>query len=227
MSMYDFSEACSTYRLLREQGYPEKATLKLIGDRHRLSSTQRNCLFRGVVPAHVAAVRRARLVGAAAVAGETLALDWYNVLITVESYLRGDTLFLCDDGVVRDASATHGSYRTGPVTTRAMKEIVAMIERLCPVRVEAYLDHPIAFSALMADELRALLAEGPGPSIDARVTLERSADFPLKSSPGIVASSDSAVLDRCPRAFDLAHAVLRERFQFTPPPVHHLFPRVP
>jgi len=227
MSMCDFSGACSTYRLLREQGYPEKATLKLVGDRHRLSRTQRNCLFRGVVPARAAAERRARLVSAAAVAGQTLALDWYNVLITVESYLRGDTLFLCDDGLVRDASATHGSYRTGPVTARAMEEILAMIERLRPARVEAYLDHPIAFSALMAEELRTLLAEGVRSPGDVRVTLERSADFALKASTGIVASSDSAVLDRRPRAFDLAHAVLRERFHFTPPPVHDLFPQVP
>jgi len=225
--MCDFSEACSTYRLLREKGYPEKATLKLVGDRHRLDRTQRNCLFRGVMPGPIAVNRRARLVTAAAVGGETLALDWYNVLITVESYLRGSTLFLCDDGVVRDASATHGSYRTSAVTPRAMGEILAMIERLSPARVEAYLDHPIPFSALMADDLRARLSAGAGSARDVHVTLARSADFPLKAAAGIVATSDSAVLDRIPRAFDLARAVLQDRFRFTPPSVHDLFPGVP
>ena len=225
--MCDFREACATYRLLREKGYPERATLKLVGDRHRLSRTQRNCLFRGVMSTDVAANRRARLVSPAAVAGETLALDWYNILITVESYLHGETLFVADDGVVRDASATHGSYRTGAATPRAMQEILAMIERLGPGTVEVYIDQPISFSARMAEDLRGLLAERPWPGGDARVTLAQSADFPLKASTGIVASSDSAVLDRCGRAFDLARGVLEERFHFSPPAIHDLFPGSP
>jgi hypothetical protein len=73
----------------------------------------------------------------------------------------------------------------------------------------------------MAQELRARLAGLPFP---AEVTLAPSADFPLKASPGIVASSDSAVLDGCRRAIDLARAVLEERFGFSPPVVHDLFP---
>jgi hypothetical protein len=221
MSTHDFREACSTYKLLREKGYPEKATLKLVGDRHRLSRTQRNCLFRGVIADGTALRRRARLVAAAAVSGQVLALDWYNVLITVESYLRGETLFLSDDGVVRDASATHGSYRTGALTPRAMEEIMAMITRLSPSRVEVYLDLPIAFSARMAEELRSRLAALP---CDSNVALARSADYPLKASDGIVASSDSAVLDGCGRAIDLARVVLEDRFGFSPPAVHDLFP---
>ncbi len=224
MSMCDFNEACSTYRLLREKGYPEHATLKLVGDRHRLSRTQRNCLFRGVIPAQAALRRRHKLVPAREVAGGVLALDWYNVLITVESYLRGETLFLSDDGVVRDASATHGSYRTSALTVRAMEEIMAMIERLAPSRVEAYLDQPIAFSARMADDLRGRMT---ALRAEAAVALAQSADFPLKASGGIVASSDSAVLDGCGRAIDLACLVLTERFGFTPPAVADLFPEAP
>lgn len=221
MSTYDFREACSTYKILREKGYPEKATLKLVGDRHRLSRVQRNCLFRGVIAEHTASRRRARLVSGASVSGELIALDWYNVLITVESYLRGETLFLADDGVVRDASATHGSYRITAVTPPAMEEILAMIARLSPSRAEVYLDQPIPFSARMAEELRARLA---GLPCEAEVTLAHSADFPLKASDGIVASSDSAVLDGCGRAIDLARTVLEERFGFSPPAVHDLFP---
>ena len=224
MSTYDFAEACATYRLLRERGYPEKATLKLVGDRHRLSRVQRNCLFRGVIVEEIAARRKVKLVALQAASGQLVALDWYNVLITVESYLKGETLFLADDGVVRDASATHGSYRTGALTPRALQEIMAMITRLSPSRVEAYLDLPIAFSARMAEELRVRLA---GLPCAAEVTLAPSADFPLKASAGIVASSDSAVLDGCVRAIDLARAVLEERFGFSPPVVHDLFPESP
>jgi len=62
MSADNFSEACATYKLLRERGYPEKATLKLVGDRHRLSRIQRNCVFRGVILQRAAARRKAKIV---------------------------------------------------------------------------------------------------------------------------------------------------------------------
>ena len=227
MSMYSFKAACATYQFLRSQGYPEKATLKLVGDRHRLSRMQRNCIFRGVIPDRVAAQRRAKLMEtgalqeAGALQGRGLAVDWYNVLITVESYLRGTTLFLSDDGVVRDASATHGSYRAGTTTERAATELVHQLERWAPSRLEVYLDMPIAFSGRMAEDLRRRLASAPFVS---EVSLAPSADFQLKAFDGVVASSDSAVLDACRRATDLARAVLEERFSFSPPSVHDLFP---
>src|SRR5208337_5604124 len=121
MSTNNFAEACATYKLLRDKGYPEKATLKLVGDRHELSRIQRNCMFRGVIGEITAARRRAKIVAPSVVSGQPLGLDWYNVLITVESYLRGQLLFVADDGMVRDASAAHGSYRQAGPTGRAIE----------------------------------------------------------------------------------------------------------
>jgi hypothetical protein len=224
MSTNNFAEACATYRLLREKGYPEKATLNLVGDRHSLSRIQRNCLFRGVIPTTTAARRRLKVVAWGEAAGQPVALDWYNVLITVESYLQGRVLYVADDGVVRDASETHGSYRTGPLTPRAMEEIVAEIARLRPSRIDAFLDMPIAFSGLMAEDLRSRLADLSCPG---EVSLAQSADYPLKASAGIVATSDSTLLDKCSRALDLAAAVLAARFSFHPPAVHELFAESP
>jgi hypothetical protein len=222
--MYSFKEACATYKLLRSKAYPERATLKLVGDRHRLSKVQRNCMFRGVIPDDDAENRRRKLVQPGDLRGQAVAVDWYNVLITIESYLRGGTLFLADDGVVRDASATHGSYRTSAVTDRAIGELVEEVGRLALSRIDVYLDLPIAFSGRMAEDLRERLGRLPIPS---RVSLAQSADFALKASPEIVASSDSVVLDRCSRAVDLARVVLEERFRFSPPLVHDLFPESP
>jgi hypothetical protein len=222
--MTNFAEACATYRFLQEKGYPEKAALKLVGDRHRLSSIQRNCIFRGVIAQPAAASRRAKIVGWETVTGQPLGLDWYNVLITVESYLRGQILFVGDDGMVRDASAAHGSYRPAAPTSRAIEEIVREIGRLQPSRVDAYLDTPIAFSGLMAEDLRLRLAQLPFAS---EVALAASADYPLKRYAGIVASADSAVLDRSACVLDLARSVLATRFDFNPPEIHELFPGSP
>jgi hypothetical protein len=101
-----------------------------------------------------------------------------------------------------------------------MEEIVREISRLEPSRVDAYLDMPIAFSGLMAEDLRSRLAPLACPS---EVTLVPSADFPLKAYDGIVATSDSAILDSCTRVLDLAREVLAGHFGFNPPAVHELF----
>jgi hypothetical protein len=219
MSTNYFQDACDTYRYLRNRGYPEKASLKLVADRHRLSRLERNCLFRSIVIDDTASRRRKKVLFA--VSGKPLAIDWYNVLITVESYLCGRQVFLADDGVIRDASATHGSYRSTHITGRAMTAIVDALCRLLPTRVDAWLDAPIAYSGEMADELRGRLAVLPCP---ASVKLAQSADYPLKTYPGVVATSDSVLLDSAQEIFDLARRVLEDGFGFIPRPVLALFP---
>ncbi len=213
MSTKDFRTACREYRFLRERGYPEKGSLKLVSDHHRLTRVERNSLFRGVVQRDLAKRRLAKLATAAEVEGASLGLDWYNVLITVEGYLRGQVLFLCDDGILRDSSEAHGSYRRGTVSERAIASIVSALRALRPGSIAAFLDSPIAYSGLMAEELRTRLGELQMP---ASVELSHTADYPLKSFQGIVASSDSVILDRAPRVFDLARFTLEQSFGFIP-----------
>jgi hypothetical protein len=224
MSTHSFLDACIQYKYLREAGYPEQATLKLVGDRHRLSRIERNCLFRGVVAESLAEERRNRIVAPGEVAGRSLGIDWYNVLIMVESYLRGQPVFVAEDGVTRDSSATHGSYRRSPLTVQAIEGIVDAVVSMGPSRIDAFLDAPVAHSGLMADELRERLLRIPCP---ARVTLDRSADFPLKSYDGIVASSDSVILDSAVSILDLPRLVLSREYGVTLPGVRDLFPSSP
>jgi hypothetical protein len=226
MSTKKFLLSLDDYRYLREKGYPEKAALKLIGDKHRLSRIERNTLFRGVIPEHVAAQRRTKLISPNELRGRSLGIDWYNVLITVESFLRGSPLFVCDDNVVRDSSATHGSYRRSSVTDRAIKAITDALGLLAPSRFDAFLDSPIAFSGRMAEEIRDRMAR---LSIPFTVTLEHTADYPLKSYDGIVASSDSVILDCAAGIFDLPRFVVQIGFRITPPSLADLsasFPKV-
>jgi len=212
--MKRFVLALNDYRYLREKGYPEKALLKLVGDRYKLSRTERNTLFRGVIPGEIAASRRQKLVTAAGLVGHSLGIDWYNVLITVETFLRGLPLFISDDGIIRDSSATHGSYRRSSLTDRALDAILAALGPLALSEIDAFLDSPIAFSGLMAEEARDRLS---GLHVPFRVTLEHTADYPLKSYHGVVASSDSVVLDRASSVFDLPRHSVDKAFHFSPP----------
>ena len=204
-----FPEALQDYRYLKNRGFPEKAALKLVGDRWRLSALERNCLFRAVFAEGQCRLRRAKLAAPRAVAGQALGVDWYNVLITVESYLKGYPVFLADDGLLRDSSGVHGSYRPGKVTEAAMRKILEAVARLAPARLELFLDSPISFSGAMAEELRRRASGCP-----CEVTVSPSADYPLKSFPGVVATSDSSIIDReaIRRVVDLARIVLESGY---------------
>jgi hypothetical protein len=224
MSTNTFQKAYQEYRFLREHGYPEKATLKLVGDRHRLERVERNALFRGAIAEPIAAARRAKIIDPRHCAGAGLGIDWYNVLITVESYLKGLLLFLCDDGMVRDSSALHGSYRPGPVTGRAIEAIVNAVRSTAPFRIDAFLDAPLAWSGAMAQEVRESLAALPCPC---EVTLAHSADYPLKRYDGVVATSDSAILDAATRIIDLPRHALEHAYGYSPPPLSQWLPSSP
>jgi len=211
-------DACDEYRYLLSRRYAGKAALKLVGDHHRLSRLERNCLFRGTIDRATAEDRMRRIVAPDAVRGKPLGIDWYNVLITVETYLAGGVLFLADDGVTRDAAAVHGSWRCSPLTAPATEAVVAAIARLSPSRIDVFLDAPVAFSGELAGALRAIVGAAI-PTAACEVALAASADGPLKRYEGIVASSDSVVLDSATAAIDLPRLALGWRYGFTPEPL--------
>jgi hypothetical protein len=207
-----FKLAIEDFRYLKNRNYPDKAALKLVSDHHRLSATQRNCLFRAIFSASDSRQRKAKLAAAEDVEGQLLGVDWYNVLITVESYLKGFPVFISDDGLVRDSSGIHGSYKAGKVTERGITEILSLIAALKPVRIEIFLDSPISHSGDMAEQLRERLYRSA--SMPHQVSVFPSADFPLKSFSGIVATSDSSIIDRpqVQQVFDLARFVIESSF---------------
>ncbi len=216
-----FTEALQDYRYLKNRDFPEKAALKLVGDRWRLNALERNCLFRAVFAENHCRLRRAKLVSPEAVGGQALGVDWYNVLITVESYLKGYPVFLADDGLLRDSSGVHGSYRPGKVTETALGRILETIAGLAPARLELFLDAPISFSGAMAEDLR----RRAGTDCPVEVSVSPSADYPLKSFPGVVATSDSSIIDRAAirRVLDLARFVLERGYGARIAPVGEVF----
>jgi hypothetical protein len=215
MSTLNFKNAVDDYRLLKNRLYPDKAALKLVGDRYRLSAVERNCLLRGVVAGEPARARRAKLAGEDAVSGSDLGIDWFNVLITLESYLKGGVLFLGDDGLLRDSSSVHGSYRPGPQTERAIGLILETVALLRPRRVDVFFDSPISHSKKMRDDLERRLLAGAFP-FSFCLSLEASADYALKAYRGIVASSDSIVADGSRVVVDLPRIALERAFGFHP-----------
>ncbi len=136
--MHNFANAVKDYRYLENRAFPDKAALKLVGDRYELTKIQRNMLFRGVVSRSDSIERLGKLVERAQFRQYPLAIDWYNVLITIESYLKGLPVFLADDGVLRDATGMHGSYRMGKVTEQAFDVLIRSLRELKAVQPRPY-----------------------------------------------------------------------------------------
>ncbi|MFH2115081.1 MAG: DUF434 domain-containing protein [Spirochaetota bacterium] len=202
--------AARDYRLLLDRGYPVAATLKLVGDRHRLDKKERNILFRGVLNQVTSATIAARLVSAPD-PGFSLALDGYNVLFTLINYRRGHPLFLSTDGLVRDAGGAYGRISHSADFGEALELLVPMLASLVPSLTTVYLDAPVSGSGGHASAIREVLAKAGLPC---QVQVVPSADPPLIAFDGqLVATSDSVIAARAQaRVYDLARATLEYRY---------------
>ncbi len=143
-----------------------------------------------------------------------LGVDGYNLLITIESALSGGVILIGRDGCYRDLASVHGTYRKVEETIPAVKLIADYLRPFDIARVEWYLDRPVSNSG----RLKALMAEivgGSGLEEDPRLTwnieLVDSPDAVLAGYAGPVATSDSAVLDRCTSWINLAAQIIDDR----------------
>ncbi len=193
----DLALAAREYRLLLDWGYPVAASIKLVGDRHRMDRDERMVLFRGVASTADSAARSRAVAAPGGIAeGLVLLIDGYNQALTVMHYLAGRPLFVGTDGLTRDAGGSHGRIADPVLFERAAGLLADRLAALRPERAAVYLDAPVPGSAGHAALFRRLLGTR---GIEAIVLLERSADAPLKaagSDPGaLIASGDSAVAD--------------------------------
>jgi hypothetical protein len=190
-----FVNAVRDYSLFVSRGYPTKGVLKLVGDRYRLSGTERNILYRGVVSSSLAAGRRRRLVSlpTGVRAGARVVIDAHNVLFTVVNYLQGRTAFIAVDGYLRDAGNPARRIRAGDEFRRAVEEVARCLRTLRPARVTAYFDEPVTYSKDHIGTARRLWSD-VGHEID--LLLVPSADGELKSAnPDLLVTSDSTLID--------------------------------
>jgi len=190
---------------LLDRGYPKKAALTLVGDRHALRDRQRMAVQRCAASEEDRIARGSRAVSVRDLAGETLAVDGYNVLLTIEAALSGGVLLLGRDGVVRDLTSMSGHYRRMSSTRPALEAIAAFTAAASCRELLWLFDRPISNSGRLKKSIEEWAAAGGWPW---QVELVASPDRDLVASSAIVATADSGVLDRCGRWFNLARAVV-------------------
>jgi hypothetical protein len=198
--------AAADFLYLLDRTYPRSASLQLVGNRYNLDGLNRHILHRGVFAREESRKRRSRLLSPERLVGARLLVDGHNVLITVESALAGRPLVAATDGVIRDVAGISHRYHISSLTREAIDRTLLLLKAHPPQETRFLLDAPIRQSGELAGLLRTGLQELGLPG-EAQTVKVPEAD--LLDPHAVVATSDSAVLDRAEQGVDLAGAVIR------------------
>ncbi len=185
--------------------YSPKAALALVGDRYALRGRQRDAVGRCAVGEPARAAREGRRCDARDLCGNGLALDGYNVLLTVEAALSGAVVLLARDDNLRDLAAMSSHYKRVSQTRPAITLIGQWIHDHGGGAVQWYLDRPVSNSGRLRGWLLEVAATHGWPW---QVDLVADPDRVLADHEGIVATADGGILDRCGPWLDLARQVV-------------------
>jgi len=200
--------ATADFSLLLTRGYAEKGALKLVGDRFSLTERQRLAIMRSACSDEQLASRNEHRVALESIAGQSIAIDGYNVLITVEAAMSGGVIFKGRDGCFRDLASIHGTYRKVTETIPAVELIGQFLQEVGAGKALWLLDSPVSNSG----RLKTLIGElARKNNWDWEIELLLSPDAKLVKTDLIVASSDSVVLDGCKRWTNLAAEIITQK----------------
>jgi hypothetical protein len=212
----DIRRAVADYSLLLTKGYAEKSSLKLVGDRFALTERQRLAVMRSSCSDEQRAGRKSRQLNIDEATGQAIAIDGYNVLITIEAAMSGGMIFKGRDGCYRDLASIHGTYRKVTETIPAVELIGDFLQENNIVQVLWLLDSPVSNSGRLKTLIRELSEKNRWHGFDKltagwQIELVISPDARLIKSEAIVASSDSVVLDGCGKWVNLTGEIIRAR----------------
>lgn len=208
MKCKNLQEAAEDFRYLLNREYPRKASLQLVGNRYGLDYDQRHLLHRGVFSKADSESRRRKKIQLGEIQERDLAIDGYNVIITIEAGPSGRPLVLGDDGFIRDISGLSGAYKKTSKTEEALQLIFSALRKAKPCQTLFLFDSPISMSGELAQEARNLLKKHslPGDALAVKVP-ERI----LIGFRGIIATSDTAIIDQSKKVVDLAGDIIKKR----------------
>lgn len=202
----EFSGAVKDFRYLLSRNYNRESALAFIGDKHQLSKEERLTLYRGVYAPQSAEKHRRKLLSIDAVRGKSLAVDGYNVLITIETMLSDKPLVLCDDHFIRDVSAVHGKHKPTGKTRNALRIILKFLNKFKPMKVCFSYDAQVSRSGELATLTRTLM-EKVGLKGSARAV--KQADVYALKSGDIITSSDAVIIEKAKKVVDLAGEIVK------------------
>jgi hypothetical protein len=193
---------------LLTRGYAPTSALKIVGDRYALKERQRIAVARCACSDAARERRRRSQADLAEMAGQSLFIDGYNVLTSIEAALAGGVILHARDGAYRDMASVHGTWRKVQETVPAAELIGGLLAELGVARAVWHFDRPVSNSGRLKTLLEQA-AEAHGWPWE--IHLVPDPDKILCQTDQLVATADSGILDECGRWVNLALAAIDER----------------
>ncbi|MGE5195417.1 MAG: DUF434 domain-containing protein [Deltaproteobacteria bacterium] len=193
---------------LLSRGYTSTSAIKLVGDRYDLEQRQRTAVSRCACSDAARACRQERQIPLPGLRNETLLIDGYNLLTTIEAALAGGFVLAARDGTYRDMASMHGTWRRVQETVPAVELIGDFLKATGIVECRWYLDRPVSNSGRLKRIITNLSASMGWPW---EVELADDPDRVLAAATAAVATADSRVLDQCGGWVNLAAEAIRAR----------------
>jgi len=198
--------------MLLTKGYAEKSTLKLVGDKFSLTQRQRLAVMRCACSDHQLKLRTGNCLPLKDLANQPLAIDGYNILITIEAALSGAAIFKARDGSFKDLAGIHGSYRKVTETIPAIKLIGNFLKEINMGPALWLLDSPVSNSGRLKKMIETIAAEKDYPW---HVKLLTNPDTELIKTDSVVVTSDSVILNKCKHWLNLAREIIEQKLPQT------------
>lgn len=186
--------AAQELAFLMDRGYEVKSASTFIGNHYLLSERQRLALARMVSSREALRVREEKRLSAPP---ESLVLDGFNTIITLEVALSGSLLLEGMDGTIRDLAGLRGSYRIVDKTVKAVELLLGRLDALGVREALFYLDRQVSNSG----RLRSLLLESEH-AVRVEAELHPGVDGQLSCMKNVV-TSDAIILDKCESWYNL------------------------
>lgn len=204
--------AGSELSFLLDHDYPRDSAVEFVGNRYQFTARQRLFLTRGVSGEMRRIARSRKLAHPHDLAGAHLLIDGFNTIVVAECALSGSPVIRAQDGAVRDLAGVSGNYRLVDQTMRAFDLIMAALRRWEVATATFYFDERVSNSGRLAttltDYVAALRSLSDEPCEISFVCVP-DADKELAGHE-LVASNDSAVIDRCESWVSLDEEALRD-----------------
>ncbi|MEN7550679.1 DUF434 domain-containing protein [Rapidithrix thailandica] len=208
INIQKLKEAIYDLSLLLSREYPLRASLKLVGDKYKLTERQRLALTHSVCSEQARQSRAQKHVPLKALQGEKILVDGYNLLITTESILSNGPVFRGLDQCYRDIASIHGTYRKVEETLPALKLIGQVIQMYQPLHICWVLDAPISNSGRLRKVMEAISVEY---NWNWEVLIENNPDRYIAEHNACVAvTSDSWILDNVKKWTNPVPEIIRQ-----------------
>ena len=205
----NFKSGILDYYYLIDRQYPEKGTLKLVGDKYKLNRDQRTILYRGISSNLNAEERKKRITDN--INKQYLIIDGYNVLFSLLNYRLGRIVFISNDNIVRDAGSLHGKLRDEEIFFQCLELLFEFFHEHQPSFVHFYIDSPVSHSALHSERINDMIHKN---NLSGICEIVKSPDYVIKNfGEGIILTSDTVIIDKTTNPVaDVPRKILESKF---------------